>query len=307
MRQRDAIGSHLISLLCIFALALATATSAWAAKGGGKGKPGDGTGSNSGDDIKLICLFYEGDGQNILDDNRSPPEYIDGDRGVTCSTGGTSQPNLSGINLDPSAGGGGQERQLDLALQLCSEFDPPSEDPRCLDEQGKAALLGALTPGMRGLFEAGTGGFDPEGNLNLDMENLRFSVRPYRDTQDHIQNLAPETYGMAVNIALKRAERNAPRVVISLASQNIPDDKFQGVLCDAPDTVNPLTYDVPVTVHPSSDDPLLYTVETDGYQLAAICSNIKEGGCGKGAKASDLCTFHGLVMVNLKMEAFAAQ
>lgn len=290
-------------LLIVILISLAMSTGAWAAKGGGKGKPKEGGGSNSGDDIKLICLFHEGDGRNILDDNRDPEAYIDGDRGVTCSTGGTSQPNLSGIALDPSAGGGGQERQLDLALELCQE-------PHCLTLSGKGELLAALTPGMRGLFDAGTGGDgDSGGELNLDMENVRFSVRPYRDGGDHIQNLPPEDYGMALRIAPKQAERKAPRVVISLASEDIQDDKFQGILCDATDTANALTDDVLVTVHPFSDDPipLLYTVETDGYQLAAICSNIKAGGCGKGARASDLCTFHGLVKVKLKMDAFAVQ
>lgn len=301
MRLRNTIGTNLISLSCIFALALATMTSAWAAKGGGKGKPGDGNGSNSGEDIKLVCVFYEGDPNdpnNVLDDNRGP--YIDGEQGVSCSTGGTSQPNLSGIKLDPSAGGV-LERQLDLALQLCS-------DDYCLPD--KDAFLELLTPGMQGLFESGDGGtLDSEGTLNLDMENLRLSVRPYVDTQDHIQNLDPSLspYPMAVTFALKRAEKDAPRVAISLAHFDIAGDQFQGIACEAPDTEHALTDDVPVTVHDSNDAPLLYTVETNGYQWAAICSNIKEGGCGKGAKASDLCTFHGLVKVKFTMDAFALQ
>jgi len=312
MRLKNTIGTNLFSLLCIFALALATMTSAWAAKGGGKGKPGDGSGSNSGEDIKLVCVFYEGEGRNVLDDNRDPPEYFDGDRGVTCSTGGTSQPNLSGIKLDPSTGGGGQERQVDLALELCDEDTGNCNNyldykAYWLTDTGRTELLYALTPGMKGLFTAGTGGYgDSPEALNLDMENLRFNVRPY-DTQDHIQKLGPGTYGMAVTFALKRAEQDAPRVAISLASKDIAGDQFQGIACEAPDTVNALTADVPVTVHPSSDDPLLYTVETNGYQLAAICSNIPEGVCGRGAKASDLCTFHGLVKVKFKMDAFAAQ
>jgi hypothetical protein len=302
MKSKNRITIPVVTLLCLFALAATTA--AWAAKGGTKGKPKEGGGSDSGDDIKLVCKFYEGDGRNILDDNRLPPEYIDGDRDVRCSTGGTSQPNLSGIALNNSAGGGGQERQIDLVLEVCND------DLECMTADELSSFVAGLPPSMQGLDSAGRGGLDDTASeLNLDMENVFFNVRPYRDGDGggHIQNLEAGTYLMAVRITPKQAERHAPRVAINLAAQDFPDDQFQGILCQAPDTANALKNDVPVTIHEPKDYPLLYTVDTGGYLYASICSNIKDGGCGKGARASDLCTFHGLVKVKFTLDAFALQ
>ena len=173
------------------------------------------------------------------------------------------------------------------------------------------ALVAALPDDMDGIFSAGSGGFiDPD---NYDMENIRFAVRPYRDVDlgdgkdhggDHLQNLAPGDYAMAVRFSLI----GSPRVVINLAAHDVPDDKAQGVLCNQGNNSIALTEDANVTVYGESDAPLLYSVDTgSGYQLAAICSNIPEGSCGKGARASDLCTFHGLVKVKLNFMAFELQ
>lgn len=273
--------------------------------GNGGGKPGDGSGSDSGDDIKLSCLFDDANGENVTDDNRSPATYDDGDRNVACSTGGTSQPNLSGISLSTIASGRKVRRQVDLAFESCSKAD---DDSRCMLETEMDALVDALPEGMNGIFSAGSGALiDPD---NYDMENIRFAVRPYRDVDlgddkdhggDHLQNLIPGDYAMAVRFSLI----GSPRVVINLAAHDVPDDKAQGVLCNLGNNSAALAEDANVTVHGEEDHPLLYSVDTGGgYQLAAICSNIPEGICGKGARASDLCTFHGLVKVKLNFMAF---
>lgn len=334
MKLSKHVLGHCLSWV-IAALLLGASASAWAdhrpghEKGGGK--PSDGSGSDSGNDIKLSCVFDHLNGENIIHDFRNFDSvtgtypYDDGDMKVTCSTGGTSQPNLSGINLVPAATGkfSERERELDLALEQCTS------DPRCMTKPQMDQFILDLPNHMKGLFRPGA------GNEFYDKEHVTFSLRPYRDAEiperwsglaafpdgydhggDHIQKLRREAeYRMALRIALRRPMRGDPRVVINLAGHHVPEDQFQGVLC-APASEPPeaaVTEDVRVTVAALDKAPLLYTIDTyddpsdekdDGYMLAAICSNMPVGSCGNGKEESNLCNFHGLVKAKLNFMAF---
>jgi hypothetical protein len=302
----------------------------------GTGKPTEGNGSDSGNDIKLSCVFDDALSENILPDYRNYDAatdsypYEDAVSGVGCSTGGTSQPNLSGIALETNTSGQ-LERELDLMLEPCS---PSEDDDRCMTPGEIADLTTALPEHMNGIFEQGSPGGD------FDMENVMFELRPYWDAEiperfsglqaaadghhhggDHLQELLPAEYRMALRIWLKRPGRTDPRLMINLAGHHVPGDKFQGVSCAQapdpdldPDPTLAVTEDVRVTVKAKpGEGPLLYTVDTyddpsdgndDGYMLASICSNLPVGVCGKGKNVNNLCTFHGLVKVKLNFMAF---
>ena len=313
----------------IAAMMLVASVGVWADhrpghEGKGGGKPSDGSGSDSGDDIKLSCFLAEGNGENIRDDNRSPAFYDDADRKVTCSTGGTSQPNLSGILLDTVAKGnpGNRERQLDLVLMPCSAAEAEVED-RCMEQVDFDNLAADLPAHMR-IFAEGFGGASSDNPY--DMEDVTFHLRPYKAVDlpgdnhhhggDHLQKLDPGVvYRMALRIWLKHVETGDPRVVINLAGHHVPGDKSQGVSCaHIPDPTVAVTEDVYVKVHGEGDHPLLYSVATfnpdtvpslnNGFMLASICSNMPPvGDCGNGKDASNLCYLHGFVKVKLNFMA----
>ena len=109
------------------------------------------------------------------------------------------------------------------------------------------------------------------------------------------------------------------RLIINLAGHHVQGDKFQGILCageagpeDGFSTLDALTQDAWVIVGPGPG--FRYEVTTTspldpndpGVMKAAICSSMLDNNgdaCGKGARASDLCRFHGFV--NLKFTLVA--
>ena len=287
-----------------------------------QGDPGPDDGNDSGESIHLACTFADDPG---VEDNPATPDidesippdnvvsddgtsYVHGEQKVSCGTGGTTQPNLSGVHLDTVAKGnpGRAERQLDLRLEFC---DP---EPGCYPSTNPDGL-----PGLED---------------SIDLEHVNMAVRPYRvwdvpekwcqeegceqqpaDGFDHggdyIQNLENGHYRMAVRFGLKATEH---RTVINLAGHHVQGDKFQGVLCALyEDTGDALTEDAWVTVESGPD--YRFTISTtdptdandDGVMKAAICSSMPVNGvpCGTGGNASDVCNFHGFVNIRFTMVA----
>jgi hypothetical protein len=251
-------------------------------------------GNESGTDLKLDCLFANEDDDTVLGEPDEP--YIDGVGGVGCSTGGTTQPNLSGIVLD-TIDKGKRQRLLELAFISCANFE--GED-NCYDVAKNPADL-------------------PEHLFEINSpENVTMSVRPYRDPNapdglGHIQNLAASDtpYKMAVRFALKGGGRGVPRIVIGMASRHIQGDKFEGILCDLGDqTMKAATEDVNVYIGEGPQNRFIVTTSgpgsiQGGFMRAAICSNIPPEGvdsCG-GAGDSDVCNFHGFVYAKFTLAA----
>lgn len=272
----------------------------------GDGEPPlDDGGKDSGTDLKLSCLFLDALGDTVLSDGgdgNSP--YVDGFENVACSTGGTTQPNLSGISLDATAKGKFKpgDRVLDLVFTPCG-------DEGCYEVADDSDNDGTLDDGLpASIFER-----DPESG---DM--FWITVRPYRNGQGHIQELPVDKYGMAVRFNLKQSPRG-PRIVISLAGQDIRGDQFQGTLCDLGEvgTSVTLSSDALVIVGPNTETDNRFIVTTvdgvidtgekgdGGFMKAAICSNIPpaEGVTCDGADDSGLCNFHGFVNVRFTMTA----
>ncbi len=247
----------------------------------------DGDSNDSGVNIPLSCFFWDRAGDTLLSDNGLP--YVDGEEKVGCSTGGTSQPNLSGIGLATMAKGNAKNRvrQLDIALAYCPDSDPDCIQPDNVDGSGLPASI----------FQ------------KHDMEDVWFSVRPYID-QDHIQLLDPGLYRMALRVSL-RDRYDGYRVGISMADTEVADDKFQGVSCDVPAEVLEKMEDVSVIVRESDDAPVRFTVTTgavnlgetpeiiEDYKKAAICTDIPP--C-ETADDYSLC-FMGLVYMRFTFDA----
>jgi hypothetical protein len=271
--------------------------------GDGEPPPDDG-GTDSGTDLRLSCLFLDeyGKGDNVLSDEYGA--YVDGVDNVACSTGGTTQPNLSGIGLDASAKGKFKpgDRLLDLAFTQCNEAD-------CYDIAGASDddEDGVLNDGLpASIFEA----------TPVVGEKFWMTVRPYRDGQGHIQELPVGPYGMAVRFNLKQSARG-PRIVMSLAERDIRGDKFQGTLCDLGDGGTDVTLDRDALVIVSESTESRFIVTTvdgvndtgengdGGFMKAAICSNIPpaDASACEGADDSGLCNFHGFVNVRFTLAA----
>jgi hypothetical protein len=260
------------------------------------GGGGDG-GNDSGTDLSLSCLLLDEAGDTVMSDGGGA--YVDADGKVKCSTGGTSQPNLSGIGLDAAAKGKFRpgDRFIDLVFNECGDSD-------CYVNIGDSDGDGTLDDGLpAGMFEADQNVGDP----------LWIAVRPYRDGQDHVQKLPVGDYRMAVRFNLKHGN-GEPRVVINLASRDIPDDKFQGTLCNlGADTGDTLATDALVIVGAGPEDRFIVTtvdgVPTDedgeesdgGFMKAALCSDLSPSG--NGFCESGLCNFHGFVNVRFTLAA----
>jgi hypothetical protein len=287
---------------------------------------GDG---DSGADVKMICVLDHGGANNVLPDRIAGAEwteedtwYVDGLEKVACDTGGTSQPNLSGINL--SSFSGGNQKQIQRYLNF--EFDFCNDRDFCIegDSHHGGTINGYPFTGAEGLDNL-MGFFRHEEASNFEnnvFENASIAVRPYKSDnnggaptdQDHIQLLEPRDYLMAVRLILRDYSKNTPRVVVSLAGHSVLGDKFQGVLCDIPDQTPAITQDATVTVYETGSIPR-FRVSADYY--GALCTNIpwdqdqdpstEPESCGTGAEASRLCNFHGLVKVKFTMDAIAIQ
>ena len=296
--------------VAIFTMAIMSASAGVCAdhrpghEGKGGGKPGDGDGVDSGTDLKLSCELMDdfNNGDNVLSDEMGA--YIDGIDKVSCSTGGTSQPNLSGIVFDPQAKGQFREgdRFMNLVLTECS-------DPGCYLISEDSNNDGVLNDGLpAGIFDAGA----------VD-EKFWITVRPYREDapegiEGHIQQLPEGAWNMAVRFNLKRGNKD-PRVVINLGARSVPGDNFQGMLCAPINDANDLHLDAQdalVGTYPDSDvDRFIVTTvdEIDdegdgGFMKAALCSNIPvDGVTCDGADDSGLCNFHGLVYVRFTLNA----
>jgi hypothetical protein len=244
----------------------------------------DGGGDDSDQNIPLSCFFMDAEGDNVMSDGGG--FYVDGQQRVACSTGGTVQPNLSGIGLSTLAKGNvrKRERQLDMAF-LAKDISDTTGLPLSIFEGGDT---------------------DP---ATFDMEDVWFSVRPYKDTQDHIQNLVPGVYEMALRMVLLPIGDIDYRIAFSMATRAVPGDNFQGVYCDAPEA--PITDDVSVIVWGPEVIPNRFTVTTGqvneetweithGARTAALCSDIPKNGvpCDNG-----LCNFMGFVDVQFTFHA----
>lgn len=241
--------------------------------------------------IPLSCFFMDAAGDNVISDGGG--FYVDGQENVKCSTGDLRGRNLSGIGLGTRVKGRPKrrERQLDMAFSSSNE----------------EGYIAESTEGLpASIFKYGDG--DPK---TFDTEDAWLSVRPYRDgTQDHIQNLPPGLYHMALDVRFLADYR----FVLSMASRAVPDDRFQGVVCDITPQSEAETDDVSVIVWAPEDAPYRYTVTTgqvdedtliitDGATRAALCSNVpKDGVCG-GPGSSDLCNFMGWVDVQFTLQA----
>ena len=257
---------------------------------------------------------------------------MDGEEKVGCSTGGTTQPNLSGLNLSSLAKGKRIHRKIDLAFRNYlgpnGEQSPPAEWPaHWLPEN---------------IFQ--------QANSWSEMENVHISVRPYRDAreadesrelpdrpgQDHIQLLRSDfEYGMALRMRITSTAEE--RYWITMANTWVADDvKFQGLRCWVNEATDPngwssaeiadITEDVTVYLWPDADDDFVadgFTVTTgeiigeapqQGYSLAtppqttdaartaAICSADGPLDCS-GADNSESCNFLGFVDVQFTWHA----
>lgn len=249
-----------------------------------------GDGGDSGDSIPLDCTVVDqvdpltgavlSDGEGV---------YADGIRKVLCSTGGTTQPNLSGIAMNSVAQGPVKkaDRKIDLAF-----------------------LGGCLAGNDCGDAPAVPGEFFTAGTL----EDAGIGVRPYPE-QDHIQNLAPGlSYEMAARIF---PSGYAERWSFQLMGRVMPSEFHQGVWCDLEQNPNfdpddAISQDTTVYIW---DDGTGYTVTTGtitgpgsppavspGTRVATLCSNAGPVECG-GPSNSDLCNLRGQVAVQFTLHA----
>lgn len=274
------------------------------------GDGGGGSTNDSGTDLKLSCLFMDNDSDNVTSDGRGA--YVDAVDKVGCSTGGTSQPNLSGIVLDPMGKGKFRsgDRTLELAFGSCYEAGVSN---RCYDTEGNPDGLPSS------IFTDG------------EAEQVWMVVRPYREDapdglEGHIQTLPDGEHNMAVRFNLKRGNAD-PRVVINIAARHVTGDKFQGTLCDPfnADIQDTLATDALVVAGPTAEDRFIVTTEDGindhvgpdsndvpgdgGFMQAAVCSSIPPDGHDScdGAGDSGLCNFHGFVNVKFTMTADVLQ
>lgn len=290
------------------ALALLTgcivaASGSLAAKGGNGG--GGKTPKDSGESQSMVCSFVE-PGASFVNDSFGV--YVNGEDKVDCRTGGTSQPNLSGLRLGTlETGKVDPDRMLLVRLGDCTSNEDDGHDCAALFGQG-----------------------DPPDILTGHLVEAGFTVRPYPDPvlgfeQSHIQLLAPGLYEMAVRLTLWET---SDRWVVNLGSEIYLDNpKFIGALCHNPAGVT--DEDASVIVFPDDDgdgfpDSYLVTTGTvtgfnsdgspknttfrpggwgitPGSRTASICSNYS-GTCGTGASASDLCDFVGTVKLQFTFE-----
>jgi hypothetical protein len=288
----------------------------------------NGADTGSGERVSLNCLLAASSGDASDDTVKSDgkpgvhPEvdgaYVDAEEKVRCRTGGTAQPNLSGLGLDPKLKGGPPIRKMDLVL---THFVDPDGDT--LEQPNGKTDPWPYLPAS--LFE--------EGPTWEDMEMAYMSVRPYRSEHNHIQLLASAaTYEMAARFRVKPVDDH--RYVINLADTvpDNPDDQFSGLLCHSVtpewpnDEIVTVSEDVTVYLWPDENDdgmPDGYTVTTgvvtgvgddNAYSLAnppavtsaprtaAICSQVGPVDCN-GAGLGEFCNFLGFVDVQFTWHA----
>ena len=246
-----------------------------------------GSGGDSGEAIPLVCTLSD-----LLDDtlfSDTGASYVDGTDKVGCATGGTTQPNLSGVALDTVTKGPEKRavRFYDLALNPC-----------VIDNECNVAPPEIFTFG--------------------DLESGLVAATPYPE-QDHIQNLTPgESYSMAGRIALSGF---ADRWNLQLMGRVIPPEFHQGIFCDLEqnpgfDPADAISEDVTVYLWPDDDSNGVadgYTITTGtiasagspplvnpGVRLATICSNSGSVACG-GPDNGDLCNLIGQVEVQFTL------
>ena len=244
---------------------------------------GGGGSTESGEPIPLDCAFSDLVDDTLFSDTGLG--YSDGVDKVRCSTGGTSQPNLSGVALDTVTKGPVHKavRFFDLALNPCVV------DFECDLAPAEIFTFGSLESGV--------------------VASTAYSE------QDHIQNLTPgETYSMAGRIALSGY---ADRWNLQFMGRVIPADFHQGIWCDLEqnpgfDPADAVSEDLTVYLWPDDDgngvaDGYTLTtgtiaaggsppVVTPGTRLATICSNTGSLVCG-GPSNGDLCNLTGFVEV----------
>jgi hypothetical protein len=290
----------------------------------------------SGESISLDCQLKTAAGDTVRSDGLlgldGEGTYMDGEEKVGCSTGGTTQPNLSGINLSSLAKGKRIHRKIDLAF---SGYRGPNDETAPPSEWPSHWLPSNI--------------FEKAGSWS-EMENVHLSVRPYRDArladigrglpdrpaQDHIQLLGHDVeYAMALRMRITSTAEE--RYWISLADTWVADDaKWQGLRCWVNEGTDPngwssaeianVAEDVTVYLWPDADGDFVadgFTVTTgeiigdppqNGYSLAnppqtsnlprtaAICSPDGPLDCS-GADNSESCNFLGFVDVQFTWHA----
>jgi hypothetical protein len=282
----------------------------------------------SGENIDLSCAlgasFRDTSADTVKSDGKPGvhPEvdgaYVDAEEKVRCRTGGTVQPNLSGLGLDPKLKGGKPIRKMDLVL---TNFADPDGDT--LEKPNGKTDPWPYLPAS--LFE--------EGPTWEDMEMAYLAVRPHRNDQDHIQLLAPgTTYRMAARFRVKPVDDH--RYVINLTERlpEVSDDQFSGLLCHSitrkwpNDEIVKVSEDVTVYLWPDADRDGVadgYTVTTGAIQnagsggsyslanppavtsaprTAAICSQVGPVECN-GAGLGEFCNFLGFADVQFTWHA----
>lgn len=284
----------------------------------------------SGERIDLNCALLATSGDGRTDTVKADGEpgvhtavygaYVDAEEKANCRTGGTVQPNFSGLSLDPKLRGGPPKRKIDLVL---TNFLGPDE----------STVPPSNLPGH--IFE--------EGPFWDDMEVAYLTARPYRQArpanhyrgaapaQNHIQLLTPDyIYSMATRIRLKSVADHRYVINLADAEPDIPDDQFTGLYCHSatPSYLNEdivkVSQDVNVYLWPDADRDGVadgYTVTTgtvsddhDSYSLAnppnvisaprtaAICSQTGPIECD-GAGLGEFCNFLGFVDVQFTWHA----
>lgn len=245
---------------------------------------GGGDGGDSGDPYPLICTITDDAGDTVRSDGLG--DYVDGDDRAECTTGGTTQPNASGLLLDTIAHGPIKRaiRKIDLAFNGCA-----------VDNDCNIAPLE--------FFQAGA--------TSDDMEDMHISLRPYPE-DGHIQNLpADDFYSMALSIGL---EGYAERWAFQIRAREVPPEWNDGAWCKPANPADAVTdFDVNVYLWPDANSdgtPDGYTVTTGtfddtsvqppivtpGATRAVFCSNVGPISCD-GTASGNMCNILGEVDV----------
>jgi hypothetical protein len=263
--------------------------------GGGNSNPYD------GEDIPLDCEIVNsntnGSGGSVTNHVRNDGLglYRDGEDKVGCGTGGTVQPNLSGIFFNSFNKGPAKRavRKIDIAFGPCVG-------------SGCSYVPAEL--------------FGPTGATD-DLEDVTIGTHPFPE-QGHLQLMDPGEHKMASRIAPKAF---AHRFSIQFMERAMPGDFHQGIWCDLSyhPTLKPEdagSEDMTVYLWPDNDGDDLpdgYTITTGTIddsvnqsppdviadtRIGTICSSTGPLACA-GPSDGDLCNLLGHVEVGFTIHA----
>ena len=206
----------------------------------------------------LNCELLSESGDTVLSDGLG--QYVGGVDKVACGTGGTVQPNLSGISLSTVSKGAIKRaiRKIDLAFGECS-----GPDGNACRHVPDAFLLKAAS--------------DEEVE---EMEDVWIGTGPYPDDPEmgHIQLMAPGTYEMKFHMSPLGL---ADRFVIQLMNRDeFPSELGQGGWCSLEHNPNfewvdaATEEDMTVCIWPDGNDA---DSLPDGYTITT--GDITEADC----------------------------